>query len=337
MPLVAHRWIWLVAASWAAPAWAGSPMEDRVETVLNARGFEGAHWGLLVVEASTGRTVFERNADRMFCPASVTKLFSTAAAMADLGADRRFKTPVVRRGEIKDGTLRGDLILVAKGTWSLGGRTGPDRTPPLRGQRPLLCRRKPGRDPRPGRPPGRAHPHGPGGPFGGDQVDRRRRPRGRPPVRARPEHRERPVEGLADRDQRQRRRRPGHAGRQAGRAGAGPARPRDAVRHGRRAGRDHGRRRGLGDGRGRRPPAVHGPRPGPGGPQAGPPGLRDRGTRRLRPRPAHRDPPEPGREGRPRSPLERTPTAAACLPRPRSPPCRSWPSTTRRPSASTSR
>src|SRR5262245_5141965 len=62
----------------------------------------------------------------MFCPASVTKLYSTAAALSDLGADYRFQTPVVRRGEVRDGTLRGDLILVARGDLCLGGRTGPE-------------------------------------------------------------------------------------------------------------------------------------------------------------------------------------------------------------------
>ena len=126
MPLGAKRWIWLVVATCAGPARAGSPIEARVDGVVRAGGFEGAHWGLLVVEAETGKVVFERDADRMFCPASVTKLFSTAVAMVDLGADSRFKTPAVRRGEVRDGTLRGDLILVARGDLSLGGRTGPD-------------------------------------------------------------------------------------------------------------------------------------------------------------------------------------------------------------------
>src|SRR5262249_38509244 len=38
-----------------------------------------------------------------------------------------FQTPVVRRGEVdKEGTLHGDLILVAQGDLSLGGRTGPN-------------------------------------------------------------------------------------------------------------------------------------------------------------------------------------------------------------------
>jgi serine-type D-Ala-D-Ala carboxypeptidase/endopeptidase (penicillin-binding protein 4) len=112
--------------TWAAPVQSGSPLEERVDAIVNARGFEGGQWGLFVVDLATGKTVFERNPDRMFCPASVTKLYSSAAALVDLGADHRFKTPVVRRGEVKDGTLRGDLILVAKGDLSLGGRTGPD-------------------------------------------------------------------------------------------------------------------------------------------------------------------------------------------------------------------
>jgi len=105
---------------------AGSPLEERVDAVVHARGFERGHWGLLVVDSASGKTVFERNADQLFCPASVTKLYSSAAALIELGADHRFKTPVVRRGEVKSGVLRGDLILVAKGDLSLGGRTGPD-------------------------------------------------------------------------------------------------------------------------------------------------------------------------------------------------------------------
>ena len=134
MPFGMHRkwWICLLAVAWLArgleaiPVRAGSPLADRVDAVLNARGFEGGQWGLLVVDLASGKTVYERNADRMFCPASVTKLFSSAAALVEFGPDHRFKTPVFRRGDVKDGVLRGDLILVARGDLSLGGRTGPD-------------------------------------------------------------------------------------------------------------------------------------------------------------------------------------------------------------------
>jgi len=56
-------------------------------------------------------------------PASVTKLFSVAAALDELGADYVFSTPVYARGELDEsGVLDGDLILVASGDPTLGGR-----------------------------------------------------------------------------------------------------------------------------------------------------------------------------------------------------------------------
>src|SRR5262249_59320674 len=51
-----------------------------------------------------------------------------AAALAALGPDHRFETPVYARGNVSDGTLAGDLILVASGDLTLGGRTANDGT-----------------------------------------------------------------------------------------------------------------------------------------------------------------------------------------------------------------
>ncbi|OJW17105.1 MAG: D-alanyl-D-alanine carboxypeptidase/D-alanyl-D-alanine-endopeptidase [Planctomycetales bacterium 71-10] len=106
---------------------AATTLPDRVKAVLDDPTFRNAHWGILVVDARTGEPVYEKNADELFSTASVAKLFSTAAAMVDLGADHRFQTPLVRRGAVDDrGTLNGDLILVAQGDPAMGGRTGPD-------------------------------------------------------------------------------------------------------------------------------------------------------------------------------------------------------------------
>lgn len=108
---------------------AAEPLKSRVESVMKSPGYQSGHWGILVVDGKSGATVFDRNSDQLFCPASVTKLFSTAAAMIDLGADYRFQTPVVRRGNVgNDGTLHGDLILIAQGDLCFGGRTGADGT-----------------------------------------------------------------------------------------------------------------------------------------------------------------------------------------------------------------
>ncbi len=99
----------------------------RVDGVLTKPGFRFGHWGILVVDRKTGQTIYERNADLLFAPASVTKLFSTAAALVELGPSYRFHTPLVRRGEVDvKGTLHGDVILVAQGDLAMGGRTGPE-------------------------------------------------------------------------------------------------------------------------------------------------------------------------------------------------------------------
>lgn len=106
-----------------ASSCAGDELETRIRQVLERPEYRHSHWGLLVVDADGGKAIFQHNADQLFFPASVTKLFTCAAALVELGADHRFRTPVYRRGEVVEGTLKGDLILVAKGDPTLGGRT----------------------------------------------------------------------------------------------------------------------------------------------------------------------------------------------------------------------
>jgi serine-type D-Ala-D-Ala carboxypeptidase/endopeptidase (penicillin-binding protein 4) len=98
---------------------------ERIEQVINGPDYKQAHWGILVVDNQTGETVYSHNADRLFVPASVVKIFSVAAALALLGVDYRFETPVYARGEKLGARLKGDLILVAQGDVTLGGRNGP--------------------------------------------------------------------------------------------------------------------------------------------------------------------------------------------------------------------
>src|SRR5581483_8986590 len=94
----------------------------RIDTVVNGPEYKHGRWGLLVVEADTGRVVYEREPDRLFAPASTTKLYTCSAALHAFGPDYRFETPVYRRGPVEGGALRGDLILVAAGDLTLGGR-----------------------------------------------------------------------------------------------------------------------------------------------------------------------------------------------------------------------
>jgi len=105
-----------------APAPEAVSLTGKLESIINGAEYKHATWGILVVNGKTGETVFERNGETMFAPASVTKLFSCAAALVAIGADKTTETVVYRRGPVINGTLRGDLILVAAGDLTFGGR-----------------------------------------------------------------------------------------------------------------------------------------------------------------------------------------------------------------------
>jgi D-alanyl-D-alanine carboxypeptidase/D-alanyl-D-alanine-endopeptidase (penicillin-binding protein 4) len=82
-----------------------------------------------VVDLASGKTLYRRNEDRLFLPASNLKLFTTALALERLGAGYRFVTRVIREPS-------GDLLLAGSGDPSLSGRVFPYRkdaapAPPL--------------------------------------------------------------------------------------------------------------------------------------------------------------------------------------------------------------
>jgi D-alanyl-D-alanine carboxypeptidase/D-alanyl-D-alanine-endopeptidase (penicillin-binding protein 4) len=95
----------------------------KIEAVIDGPDYKESRWGILVVDSQTGETLYARDADRLYSPASTTKLYSGSTALAALGPDYRFETPVYRRGEVTNGKLEGDLIFVAQGDLTLGGRT----------------------------------------------------------------------------------------------------------------------------------------------------------------------------------------------------------------------
>src|SRR6185436_8480654 len=68
------------------PAPAGSAkFRARVDAVLSdARAAKG-YWSVLVEDAASGEVLYALNPQRYFLPASNTKLFTTAFAMATLG------------------------------------------------------------------------------------------------------------------------------------------------------------------------------------------------------------------------------------------------------------
>jgi D-alanyl-D-alanine carboxypeptidase/D-alanyl-D-alanine-endopeptidase (penicillin-binding protein 4) len=101
----------------------------RVRRIISQPVYRHASFGIEVYSLDRNRVVYAKNPQQLFTPASTTKLVTEGAALELLGADFRFHTRVYRTGPISpDGTLHGDLILVASGDPNLSGRIRPNGT-----------------------------------------------------------------------------------------------------------------------------------------------------------------------------------------------------------------
>jgi serine-type D-Ala-D-Ala carboxypeptidase/endopeptidase (penicillin-binding protein 4) len=79
-----------------------------------ARATLGADQGVYV-EAADGTVLLEQVAARAVHPASISKIPTTLALLRRLGPNHRFVTTFATTGEIRDGALRGDLLVEAGG------------------------------------------------------------------------------------------------------------------------------------------------------------------------------------------------------------------------------
>lgn len=115
-----------LAFAWAAGAYAQSPptLAARIHSA-NRPEFAHARFGIEFYSLDTGRTIYQLNSDQLLVPGSTTKLLTEGTALELLGGEYRLHTRVYRTGAIKkDGTLEGDIVVVAGGDpESLGSHT----------------------------------------------------------------------------------------------------------------------------------------------------------------------------------------------------------------------
>jgi len=116
----------LQLSAMAAKKPAKKDLAKEVTAVLSQPPLDRAHWGIDIVDLDTGKALFSQNPSQLFLPASNTKLFTTAAALAIAGPDYRFRTTVEAEGRIDShGRLLGDLVIVGRGDPNISGRTLP--------------------------------------------------------------------------------------------------------------------------------------------------------------------------------------------------------------------
>ncbi len=92
-----------------------SIIHHKIDSLLTNPIFEEAYVGIMVVDVTTGKTIYELNSNKLFQPASNLKLFTTATALDLLPKDFEFKTQVLIDGEVNDVALNGDLYLKGYG------------------------------------------------------------------------------------------------------------------------------------------------------------------------------------------------------------------------------
>lgn len=89
-------------------------LPPEVERLIKKHGINKNKLGLLIKRVD-GTVLAAHQVNRQFNPASVTKLLTALAALDILGAGHVWKTTIAKRGTIKNGVLKGDLLLIGGG------------------------------------------------------------------------------------------------------------------------------------------------------------------------------------------------------------------------------
>ncbi|MBZ0199502.1 MAG: D-alanyl-D-alanine carboxypeptidase/D-alanyl-D-alanine-endopeptidase [Ignavibacteriaceae bacterium] len=97
-------------------------LHTKIDSLLNDPRFGNAHLGVLIKSQSSGKVLYERNAGKLFMPASNEKILTTSGALIKLGTDFKFKTLLTYSGVIQDSLLNGDLIVFGDGDPTLYSR-----------------------------------------------------------------------------------------------------------------------------------------------------------------------------------------------------------------------
>jgi D-alanyl-D-alanine carboxypeptidase/D-alanyl-D-alanine-endopeptidase (penicillin-binding protein 4) len=133
----------LAALAGCAPTMRSSPaarpavdarasLRQFLDSLIDVPEFRSAQWGVLVVDPARGETLYTRNADKLFMPASNQKLLTASTALTQLGPDFRWSTTLFARGPVRDGVLQGDLVVRGTGDPSISTHVRGDALAPLR-------------------------------------------------------------------------------------------------------------------------------------------------------------------------------------------------------------
>lgn len=93
----------------------GASLQNNIDALIQKIN-PNVNLGMVVYDFTSGETLYTRNADKLFIPASNMKLFSEAATLMALGSDYRFKNQLsTNASQLDQGILKGNLYLHLSG------------------------------------------------------------------------------------------------------------------------------------------------------------------------------------------------------------------------------
>ncbi len=101
-------------------------LTEAIREITGKPVYAHSTWSIQVDDRATGEALLDQGGDQMRTTGSVLKLYASSTALHDHGQDHTFTTPVYRTGQVRNGGLQGDLVLVASGDFSMGLRELPD-------------------------------------------------------------------------------------------------------------------------------------------------------------------------------------------------------------------
>lgn len=87
-------------------------LEPAINAIANRPQFQQSRWGILIETLTKNITLYNRDSQHYFIPASTVKLLTTAASLQKLGANFRIRTSVY-------GDAQGNIYIVGRGDPSL--------------------------------------------------------------------------------------------------------------------------------------------------------------------------------------------------------------------------
>jgi D-alanyl-D-alanine carboxypeptidase/D-alanyl-D-alanine-endopeptidase (penicillin-binding protein 4) len=98
-------------------------LRRRLNELVSQPKYDSALWGVKIVSLDSGKTLFEHNAQKLFSPASNSKLYTVAMALDRLGEDYTIKTTLFSQTKPNHrGTLKGDLFVYGRGDPTINAR-----------------------------------------------------------------------------------------------------------------------------------------------------------------------------------------------------------------------